>query len=112
MMVQIFVENAIKHGLKGKVYADGEQKKLCLSVFRESGDIIIDVKNNGAPLIEQTYQKKAKVGLNVITQTIMILNEHNKRPMSYSMSNYCSESGETGCCARLVIPENYDFRFN
>ena len=112
MMVQIFVENAIKHGLKGKVYADGEQKKLCLSVFRESGDIIIDVKNNGAPLIEQTYQKKAKVGLNVITQTIMILNEHNKRPMSYRMSNYCSESGETGCCARLVIPENYDFRFN
>lgn len=111
MMVQIFVENAIKHGLKGKVYGMGEQKKLCLAVFREGGDIIIEVKNNGAPLVGQAYQKKAKVGLDVINQTIMILNEHNKRPMSYSMSNY-SESGETGCRARLVIPEVYDFRLN
>lgn len=112
MMVQIIVENAIKHGLKCKIYEPGEPQKLCLTVFREQCDIIIEVKNNGALLGEQSYQKKARIGLNVINQTIMMLNEHNRRHMSYSMSNYHSDDGESGCCARLVIPENYDFRFN
>ena len=43
MMIQIPVENAIKHGLRDK---EGE-KRLSITVFRQDGNIIISIEDNG-----------------------------------------------------------------
>lgn len=115
MMIQIFVENAIKHGLKN-IPADGNgnltEKKLSLRVYRKENDIYIEVRNNGKPLNLQNRDSKTQNGLRVVSQTIQLLNERNKQPMSYNLSEYRDEKGETGCCAQLIIPDNYNFNIN
>lgn len=112
MMIQIFVENAIKHGLKD-MPADTNgtitEKKLMLRVFREENNIYIEVRNNGKPLNLQNRDSKTQNGLRVVAQTIQLLNERNKQPMSYKLTEYRDEKGETGCCAQLIIPDNYNF---
>lgn len=115
MMIQIFVENAIKHGLKNMPdNGNGNltEKKLSLRVYRKESDIYIEVCNNGKPLNMQNRDSKTQNGLRVVSQTIQLLNERNKQPMSYNLSEYRDEKGETGCCAQLIIPDNYNFNIN
>lgn len=114
MMVQIFVENAIKHGLKNMpVDIEGSiKKKLILHVFKTENNIHIEVQNNGKPLSLQNRDHNTQTGLRVVSQTIQLLNERNKHPMSYSLTEYEDEKGETGCCAQLIIPNNYNFNIN
>lgn len=115
MMIQIFVENAIKHGLKNMPdNGNGNltEKKLSLRVYRKESDIYIEVRNNGKPLNLQNRDSKTQNGLRVVSQTIQLLNERNKQPMSYNLSEYRDEKGETGCCAQLIIPDNYNFNIN
>ncbi|WP_455587369.1 histidine kinase [Bacteroides sp.] len=114
MMIQIFVENAIKHGLKN-LPADTEgktEKKLMLLVYRKENCICIEVYNSGKPLNLQNIDQKTQNGLRVISQTIQLLNERNKQQMSYSLTEYQNKTGEPGCCAQLIIPENYNFNIN
>lgn len=106
MMVQIFVENAIKHGLKnvsGKV-----DKLLKLTVYEKNSYLHIEVFNNG-PMLSTDYKNNIKTGLKVVSQTIQLLNEHNKQPMSYKLSNIEDYDGQSGCIAELIIPINYNF---
>lgn len=115
MMIQIFVENAIKHGLKNMPdNGNGNltEKKLSLRVYRKESDIYIEVCNNGKPLNLQNRDSRTQNGLRVVSQTIQLLNERNKQPMSYNLSEYRDEKGETGCCAQLIIPDNYNFNIN
>lgn len=114
MMIQIFVENAIKHGLKD-MPADTEgkiEKRLRLHIYRKEHYIYIDVCNNGKPLNLQNRDQKTQIGLRVVSQTIQLLNERNKQQMSYSLTKWRDEMKETGCCAQLIIPENYNFNIN
>ncbi len=108
MMVQIFVENAIKHGLKGMAQAEGKKLFLRIDVYASEGCRCIDVSNNGNPLQASTARGQG-TGLKVVSQTIQLLNESNKRPMSYSVGEQWMPGGERVCAARLVIPEDYDF---
>lgn len=115
MMIQIFVENAIKHGLKD-MHADTNgimtEKRLMLCVFKNENNIYIEVRNNGKPLNLQNRDSKTQNGLRVVSQTIQLLNERNKQSMSYNLSEYRDDKGETGCCAQLIIPDNYNFNIN
>lgn len=114
MMIQIFVENAIKHGLKdipAEIDARME-KKLILHIFKKENDIYIEVRNNGKPLNLQNRDHKTQTGLRVVSQTIQLLNERNKQQMSYNLTEYRDAKGETGCCVQLIIPNNYNFNIN
>ena len=109
MMVQIFVENAIKHGLKGAVSRpEGKKLFLWIDVYASGGCRFIDVSNNGSPLQESAAAGQG-TGLKVVSQTIQLLNETNERPMSYSVGWHQSPGGEKVWLARLAIPEDYDF---
>ena len=112
MLVQIFVENAIKHGLR-KLPSEGpgavQQKVLALRVAHVDGATCIEVRNNGLPPTMGSADDSTKTGLRVVAQTIQLLNERNRRSMSYSLAGCKDEAGRTGCCARLVIPDDYNF---
>lgn len=105
MFVQILVENAIKHGLKGL----DRPQSIHIDVTAEENDIIITVTDNGRGLTSGAG--KRGTGLNTMFQTIDTLNLHNKRhPMDIDIRNRRNEQGATiGCCARLTVPRQYKY---
>lgn len=110
MTLQIFVENAIKHGLKGYSFQPGERAELRITVRAEEGQTAIEVRNNGRPFLRAQQENATGTGLKVISQTIFMLNQHNKRPMRYELRPDNEEKG-SGCRATLTIPQDYDFNF-
>lgn len=110
MMVQIFVENAIKHGLK-KLPGDAV-KCLTVQVFRRVGAIHIEVLNNGSVPVVQRSGDRPQIGLRVVAQIIQLLNTRNRQPMRFELSGYRTPEGEEGCRALLVIPDSYNFDMN
>ena len=110
MMVQIFVENAIKHGLKKKTL-DAEMR-LTVQLNHRDGAIYIEVLNNGPLPVVQRGGDKSQVGLRVVAQIIQLLNARNKQPMRFELGGYRTPEGEEGCRALLVIPDVYNFDIN
>lgn len=103
MFVQILVENAIKHGLKG---LEGP-KRLTVIVRRTDGGTDIRVTDNGRGFDIRTVRSDGtRTGLDIMRHTIRILNGKRKNnQMELSISNIHDDDGNTtGCEARLHIP--------
>ncbi len=101
MFVQILVENAFVHGLKGW---DGH-KIIHIGISKEGKNTCIKVRDNGPGFDIRSVGKK-RTGLNVITQTIVIVNERNKNKMNFSLNNEQENGKAVGCVATIVIPDN------
>lgn len=101
MFVQILVENAFVHGLKGW---DGH-KSIHIEIDKKEKATSIKVKDNGPGFDIRSVGKK-RTGLSVITQTIAIVNERNKSKMTFSLSNEQECGKNVGCVATIVIPDN------
>lgn len=101
MFVQILVENAFVHGLKGW---DGH-KSIHIEIDKKEKATSIKVKDNGPGFDIRSVGKK-RTGLSVITQTIAIVNERNKSKMTFSLSNEQKCGKNVGCVATIVIPDN------
>lgn len=48
---------------------------------------------------------KKRTGLNVICQTIAVLNERNRDKMKFSVRNIEEQGAVRGCMATIVIPD-------
>lgn len=107
MFVQILVENAFVHGLRGWEGA----KKLDISVEQaEGGCTRIDVTDNGKGFDARSCMRKQRTGLNIITQTIAVTNERNKCKMHFELHNKTDESGKViGCVGTLLIPQDIKY---
>lgn len=99
MFIQILVENAIVHGLKGY---DGE-KLLAVDVYRHPDRTIIRVVDTGRGFDIRAMGSKKGTGLSIITQTIAVMNEHNKQKMWFSIRSGVSDGH--GCESWLMIPD-------
>lgn len=106
MMIQIPVENAVKHALRGK---EGE-RNLWISVCRHDNGICIRITDNGGGYRPNSRHRGTGTGMKVIMQTIQILNSKNKEAIDVSVHNVLLESGETGCEVAFRLPDNYDYR--
>jgi tetratricopeptide (TPR) repeat protein len=104
MFVQILAENAIKHGLMEK---EGH-KTLFIKVDCLPDRTDIFVRDNGVGFdINRSNSSSTKTGLNVIRQSIMIINENNKHKMHFSIHNLTDEAGNiVGCEAVLNVPSD------
>ena len=76
MIVQIPVENAIKHGLAGK----DDEKELTIRISREGKGVRIVICDNGRGYLPQVASstRGTGTGLKVLYQTIQLLNTKNK----------------------------------
>lgn len=101
MMVQIFVENAIKHGLRG---SEGD-RWLRLSVGHHGNMLEIVIENNGCN--HGVVAGKVGTGLKVVMQTIHILNERNLDKISLKYG--VDEKVPSIWNVRIAIPDGYDF---
>jgi signal transduction histidine kinase len=104
MIIQIPVENAIKHGLSGLK----EAKKLYISVLRETEGIRIRVCDNGRGYIpgQRTDTKGTGTGLKVISQTIYLLNRRNK---TAQMTFNIQGNSPAGTEVSIYIPTAYTY---
>lgn len=99
MTIQIFVENAIKHGLQRQ---GGE---LTIRVGRQSDNTLIEVIDNGRGL--GTSKPMEHTGMKVVRQTIQMLNEHNRQQITFGIAN----ATPSGCRAWLLVPDDFNYSF-
>ena len=97
MTIQIYVENAIKHGLKR------QGGKLTVRVSRKENATLVEVIDNGQGL-NSTYQEHT--GMRVVRQTIQMLNERNQQQITFGIGNI-----PDGCCSWLLLPDDYNYNF-
>lgn len=102
MVIQIPVENAIKHGL---MPVDGEK---ILNVFIDMADRTIEIKveDNGVGRENSKGRTSGSgTGLKVLLQTIRLLNQQNKTPILFSIN----DKHPQGTIVTISIPENYSY---
>lgn len=106
MMIQIPVENAVKHALREK---EGE-RNLWVSVCRRGNGICIKITDNGGGYRPDSRNRGTGTGMKVIMRTIRILNNKNKEAIDVLVHNVSLQSGEMGCEVTFWLPDNYDYR--
>lgn len=106
MIIQIVVENAIKHGFTG----DREGQVLTVDLQEERTGIAIDIVNNG-----EAYMPSAQpggngtgTGMKVIYQSLMIMNLKNKEKITFHIQSRAAE-GERGTKVSIFIPYHFDY---
>lgn len=95
MTIQIFVENAIKHGLKR------QGGMLTVRACRQGDATLVEVLDNGKGL-DPSYQEHT--GMRVVRQTIQMLNERNHQQITFGIGNL-----EQGCRSWLLLPDDYNY---
>lgn len=107
MLIQIPVENAVKHALRDK---EGE-RHLWIAAHRQECGICIKITDNGGGYRPNSSNRGTGTGMKVIMQTIQILNMKNKEEIDVSIHNISLPSGETGCQISFLLPYRYDYEF-
>lgn len=103
MFVQILVENAIKHGLKGK---DGP-KELAVIITPSDNATDIVVADNGHGFdIRSTSRNSTRTGLDIIRHTIRVINvQISPDDITFYIHNKKNTDGRIiGCESKLHIP--------
>lgn len=107
MLIQIPVENAVKHALSGK---DGD-RNLWIDIDRHpSGGVAIRITDNGGGYRPSSRNRGTGTGMKVIMQTIQILNTKNRREIDVSVHNVNLQDGSVGCQVSFLLPPDYDYR--
>lgn len=104
MIIQIPVENSIKHGLRLK---EGD-KKLTISINKSHSGIIVCIQDNGLGYKPElnTKTRGTGTGLHVIFQTIHLLNQKNRNKINFDIKNLEQESGTI---VIIEIPKDYTY---
>ena len=106
MIVQIPVENAIKHGLAGK----DDEKELTIRISREGKGVRIVICDNGRGYLPQVASstRGTGTGLKVLYQTIQLLNTKNKNEkIHFNIDN--RNDGQTGTQVSVYIPFHFSY---
>ena len=105
MMLQIFIENAVKHALRG---VEG-YKYLNLSVSKIDKTIKVEIMNNGNLIKNSSSKSDTRLGMQIVTQTIQILNEKNKNKIQLNYGMDKGDDGETIWKVTIIVPDDYDY---
>ena len=106
MLIQVPVENALKHALRDK---EGERLLWIKVLPWKNGGIRVTITDNGGGFRPQSSNRGTGTGMRVIMQTIQILNQQNKEPIDAEVHNVMLPDGCIGCEVSFHIPAAYDY---
>ena len=120
MIIQIPVENALKHAFVGMEETE-DKPLLDVNIWVEDDMLRIDVTDNGCGDSGTVGKKKKNcaastgTGLRILNSTIEMLNASNERKMFFKMQSNRGASEEEGgtrnrgMCVSIGVPCNYDY---
>lgn len=122
MIVQIPVENALKHAFVG-MEESGEKPLLDVKVWIEDGMLRIDVIDNGCGGVgavagmgtrKTNAAASTGTGLRILNSTIEMLNAGNARKLYFKMQSRVGAAGggsdrQKGMCVSIGVPCEYDY---
>lgn len=105
--VQILVENAIKHGLRGL----GRPKNLTVVIDNKEDLTTIEVTDNGRGFDVRNHTKRYNnegtgTGLRVILNTIDYYNRRHHDAILFDIDNVLDDNGETKGCRSVLSIDN------
>ena len=106
MIMQIPIENAMKHALRTK---EGE-KLLSISILKQNVNVQITIQDNGAGYHPENIVKTrgTGTGLKVLYQTIDVLNSKNSEKISLNIENV-KDTVTTGTRVKITVPDEYNY---
>ena len=107
MVVQIFAENALKHGLRPMKPVAGRQRRLTIVVTRKAAATLVEVVDNGNGMGHPTTG--TQTGTRVVRQTIQMLNDNNANKIMFGIENR-TEQGAEGCRSWILLPDAYNYQ--
>ena len=108
MSIQIFAENALKHGLRPIKPVEGHPRKLLIRVSRDNHATLVEVIDNGQGL-QIKNEGGTQLGGRVVRQTIQLLNDNNVNQITFGINNW-QEGGESGCRSWILLPDDYNYQ--
>lgn len=110
MILQIPVENAIKHGLA----PHNGDRELCIKCYRSNNTTFLEVKDNGVGRKNSSALTSGTgTGLKSLMQTIDILNTQNQQKITFTISDANPQhQAATGTLVTVSIPDNYNYTLN
>jgi hypothetical protein len=108
MSIQIFVENAMKHGIE-HLSSGG---LLQVSAINKSNGILFLVEDNGIGRAASAKNGSLSngVGLKVFNKFFEIMNRYNDKPAGFVIHDLYNEKGEAaGTRVELFIPDGYKY---
>lgn len=110
MMLQIPVENSIKHGLS----TINRKKELTISIIKRSQGTQIYIIDNGIGYHPNaiTTNSNTGTGLRVLRQSIQFLNSKNTHKIKVSIHNINDEKpNDIGTRVEIFIPDHFKFNY-
>lgn len=122
MILQIPVENALKHAFVG-MEESGEKPKLDVKIWIEDGMLRIDVIDNGCGGVgavagmgtrKTNAAASTGTGLRILNSTIEMLNAGNARKLYFRMQGRAAAADggsnrQKGMCVSIGVPCEYDY---
>lgn len=108
MCVQIFVENAMKHGIEQ--LSGGGLLNVSISKKNESTMFIVEDNGIGRAASARKGTQLNGVGLQVFSDFFGIMNRYNDEPAGFVIHDLYNEKGDaTGTRVELTIPDSYQY---
>ena len=106
MLIQPYVENAVKHGLE----MSGKEGRLLISIQKEKNQIMCVIKDNGIGRVEALKRKQSNyrsIGTQLTTDRIKLISLLYKKQLTESIEDMRDESGKAiGTKVSLTFPSD------
>ncbi|MDD2634909.1 MAG: histidine kinase [Bacteroidales bacterium] len=107
MCIQVFVENAVKHGLENKL--DGGMISVRVQKNFNYLDIEIEDDGLGRKLADKISKPSTGIGLKAIVKFFEITNKYNKNKAYYEVIDLYNKDIAVGTLIKLKIPDEYKY---
>ncbi len=110
MVIQIPVENALKHAFTD---TKGTDKRITIDIINQHEGIDIRIKDNGKGFLPGALPHKKRgtgTGLKVLFHTIELLNKSNSRKATFHISLAHPDSTDKGTLTSVFIPYHYEYK--